>query len=166
MVHKPYTTMIKIYENTLESSETKFMNLPPYVFDVTNVAKIRSEQSFTVIKKKWPKLFLRIVTLLKIRVLIFVRNTQWEKAKKKDGTLKLSPVTINYNPDYHGWAPKPTWLLTRSTYGRRVGSFPGARAKAVWKPPGKGQRQTMVGTFEPEGRAFFLRQTLSVRSLF
>ena len=81
------------------------------------------------------------------------RNTQWEKQKKKDGTDKLSPATVNYNPDFHGWAPKPTWLITRNKTGRRVGSFPGASAKVVWKPPGKGQRQTMVGTFEPEGTA-------------
>ena len=44
-------TVIKIDENILELSETKFMNLPPYVFDVDHVAKIRSELSITVLKK-------------------------------------------------------------------------------------------------------------------
>ena len=43
--------MIKIGENILESSETKFMNLPAYVFDVDYVAKIRSELSTTVPEK-------------------------------------------------------------------------------------------------------------------
>ena len=37
--------MIKIGESILESSETEFMNLPPYIFDVDYVAKIRSELS-------------------------------------------------------------------------------------------------------------------------
>ena len=55
MVHMPYTTVIKIGENILESSETKFMNLPPYVFDVDHVAKIRSELSITVLEKKKTK---------------------------------------------------------------------------------------------------------------
>ena len=45
-------TVIKIGENILESSETKFMNLPPYVFDVDYVAKIRSELTITVLEKK------------------------------------------------------------------------------------------------------------------
>ena len=40
-----------IGENILESSETNFMNLPSYVFDVDHVAKIRSEQSITVLEK-------------------------------------------------------------------------------------------------------------------
>ena len=45
-------TVIKIGENILESSETYFMNLPPYVFDVDYVAKIRSELSIAVLEKK------------------------------------------------------------------------------------------------------------------
>ena len=45
-------TVIKIGENILESSEIKFMNLPPYVFDVDHVAKIRSELSITVLERK------------------------------------------------------------------------------------------------------------------
>ena len=44
--------MIKIGENTLDSSDTNFMNLPPYIFDVDYVAKIRSELSITVLEKK------------------------------------------------------------------------------------------------------------------
>ena len=44
--------MIKIGETFLESSETKFMNLPPYVFGVDYVAKIRSELSMAVLEKK------------------------------------------------------------------------------------------------------------------
>ena len=44
--------MVNIGENILESSETNFMNLPPYVFDVDHVAKIRSELSITVLEKK------------------------------------------------------------------------------------------------------------------
>ena len=57
-------TVIKTGENILESSGTNFMNLPPYVFDVDYVAKIRSELSITVLKnrkkilKKVAKLFL------------------------------------------------------------------------------------------------------------
>ena len=43
--------MVNIDENILESSGTNFMNLPPYVFDVDYVAKIRSELSITVIEK-------------------------------------------------------------------------------------------------------------------
>ena len=50
--HRPYTNVIKIGENILESSETKFMNLPPYFFDVDYVAKIRFELSITVLEKK------------------------------------------------------------------------------------------------------------------
>ena len=44
--------MVIIGENILESSETNFMNLPPYVFDVDYVAKIRSELSIGVLQKK------------------------------------------------------------------------------------------------------------------
>ena len=44
--------MVNIGENILESPETKFMNLPPYVFDVDHVAKIRSEPSINVLEKK------------------------------------------------------------------------------------------------------------------
>ena len=44
--------MIKIGETILESSEIEFMNLPPYVFGVDNVAKIKSELSITVLEKK------------------------------------------------------------------------------------------------------------------
>ena len=69
---------------------------------------------------------------------------------KWDGTPKTSPVTSIYNPDHAGWAPKPTWLLTRSQSGLRTGSYPGAKAKDVWKPPGKGQRSVMVKSYEPE----------------
>ena len=48
--------MIKIGENILELSETKFMNLSLYVFDGNYVAKIRSEQSITVLEKKMNKI--------------------------------------------------------------------------------------------------------------
>ena len=44
--------MVNIGESILESSETNFMNLPPYVFDLDDVAKIRSELSITVLEKK------------------------------------------------------------------------------------------------------------------
>ena len=47
-----------IGENNLqsvESSETNFMNLPHYVFDVDYVAKIRSELSITLLEKKLQK---------------------------------------------------------------------------------------------------------------
>ena len=43
--------MVKIGENILKSSEVIFMNLPPYVFDVDHVAKIRSRLSITVPEK-------------------------------------------------------------------------------------------------------------------
>ena len=38
-----YTTVIKIGENIVESSETNFINLPRNVFDVDNITKIRSD---------------------------------------------------------------------------------------------------------------------------
>ena len=44
--------MINKAEKILESSEIKFVNLPPYFFDVDYVAKIRSELSITVLDKK------------------------------------------------------------------------------------------------------------------
>ena len=44
--------MIKIGENVLESSETKIMNSPCYVFDVDYVGKIRSGLSITVLEIK------------------------------------------------------------------------------------------------------------------
>ena len=44
--------MVNIGENILESSGTKFMNLPLYVFDVDYVVKLRSELSITVLEKK------------------------------------------------------------------------------------------------------------------
>ena len=44
--------MVNIGENILESSEINFMNFDPLVFDVNHVAKIRSELSITVLKKK------------------------------------------------------------------------------------------------------------------
>ena len=43
--------MVNIGENILESSEIKFMNVPPYVSNVNYVAKIRSELSTTVPEK-------------------------------------------------------------------------------------------------------------------
>ena len=47
--------MVNIGENILES-ETNFMNLLTYAFDVDYVAKIRSVLSITVIEKKAPKI--------------------------------------------------------------------------------------------------------------
>ena len=44
--------MVNIGGNILELSETNFMNLPAYVFDVDYVAKIRSGLSITVLEKK------------------------------------------------------------------------------------------------------------------
>ena len=48
--------MVNKAENILELSETKFMNLPLYVFYVDYVAKIRSELSITVLEKKKNKI--------------------------------------------------------------------------------------------------------------
>ena len=48
--------MIKIGETIVESSETKFMYLPAYVFDVDYNADIRSELSITVLEKKMNKI--------------------------------------------------------------------------------------------------------------
>ena len=48
--------MVTIGENILESSEIEFMNLPPYVSEVDNVAKNRSELSITVLEKAIKKL--------------------------------------------------------------------------------------------------------------
>ena len=45
-------SVIEIGEKILESSETEFVILPPYVFDVDHVAKIRSELSITILEKK------------------------------------------------------------------------------------------------------------------
>ena len=44
--------MVNIGENILESLKIRFMDLPPYVFDVDYVVKIRSELSITVLEKK------------------------------------------------------------------------------------------------------------------
>ena len=49
------TVVYGLGENILESSETDFMNLPPYVFDVDYLAKIRSELSITVLEKQMNK---------------------------------------------------------------------------------------------------------------
>ena len=46
--------MVNIGENILESSKANFMNLPPYVFDVDYVAKIRSELSIRKNATKLP----------------------------------------------------------------------------------------------------------------
>ena len=45
----------EIGENIPELSETKIMNLSPYVFDVYYVAKNRSELSITILEKKKTK---------------------------------------------------------------------------------------------------------------
>ena len=72
-------TLMKIGENILESSETNFMNLPPYVFDVDYVAKIRSELSITVLEEKneqnsrSKKVTLVKEFLMKFLGLVFVR---------------------------------------------------------------------------------------------
>ena len=75
--------MVNIGENILESSETNFMNLPPYVFDVDYVAKIRFELSITVLEKntallpilsvKFQKILYSKVALHNIHILPFVR---------------------------------------------------------------------------------------------
>ena len=57
---------------------------------------------------------------------------------------------VQYSRAHNGHAPKPVWLLSRSDAGLRGGSWAGAPAKPVWKPPGKGQRVVMKATFEPE----------------
>ena len=46
------TTVIKIGEKNPESSEVKYIDLAPYVFDVDHVATIRSELFITVLEKK------------------------------------------------------------------------------------------------------------------
>ena len=53
---KPYTTVIKIGEKILESSEVKFINLAAYVFDKDHIAEIISGLSFTVLEKKFHKI--------------------------------------------------------------------------------------------------------------
>ena len=52
MVNRPYKTVTRIGGKILESSEVKFMNLAPYVFDVDHGGKIISWLSITVLKKK------------------------------------------------------------------------------------------------------------------
>ena len=47
-----YVAYGKHRQNILESSETDSMNLPPYVYTVDHVARIRSELSITVLEKK------------------------------------------------------------------------------------------------------------------
>ena len=82
--------MVNIGENILESSDTKFMNLPPYVFDVDYVAKIRSELSITVLEKKteqnyrlkksdlsWINWFLEINHFLDIGLYIVQMHVSW-----------------------------------------------------------------------------------------
>ena len=66
--------MVNIGENILESSETNFMNLPPYVFDVDHVAKIRSELSIAVLEKKMNK-----KGDLRIQFLIVLKPAKKEK---------------------------------------------------------------------------------------
>lgn len=45
-----------------------------------------------------------------------------------------------YNKEWHGHAPKPNWNITQRDFGGRRGTYAGAGAKVVWKPPGKTQR--------------------------
>ena len=49
----PQIYVLNIGKRILESSETKFMNLPPYIFYTDHVAKIKS---ITVLKKKFHKI--------------------------------------------------------------------------------------------------------------
>ena len=51
-----HTTVLKMDKKYLESSETNFMKLPPYVFDVDHVTKVRSELSITALEKKMNKI--------------------------------------------------------------------------------------------------------------
>ena len=48
---RSYTTVIKIDEKIIETSENIFMSLSPYAFDIDHVAKIRFELSITVPKE-------------------------------------------------------------------------------------------------------------------
>ena len=50
------TVVYGLGQNIQGSSETKFMNLPPYIFDVDYVAKIRFWPSITVLEKKLHKI--------------------------------------------------------------------------------------------------------------
>ena len=54
--HSLVWPMVNICEIIVESSETNFMNLPSYVFDVDYVAEIKSELSITVLEKKMNKI--------------------------------------------------------------------------------------------------------------
>ena len=54
--HSRLWPIVNIDKNILESSENIFMNFPPYVFDVDNVAKIRLGLSITVLKCKFHKI--------------------------------------------------------------------------------------------------------------
>ena len=51
--------MVNIGEKILESSEVKFTNSPPYVFDVDHHAETRSGLSITVLEKNTTKLTLK-----------------------------------------------------------------------------------------------------------
>merc|ERR1712110_488117 len=75
-------------------------------------------------------------------------NNKWEKMRHKRGHLQRE--FVQYSRAHNGHAPKPVWLLSRSDAGLRGGSWAGAPAKPVWKPPGKGQRVQMKATYEPE----------------
>ena len=66
--YRQYMTVIRIGEIILESSETKFIDLPPYVFDVDHVAKIRSELSTSVLEKTKVTLDAGITALSKISI--------------------------------------------------------------------------------------------------
>ena len=55
MAHRLWA-IVNTGKNILESSEIKLTNLPPYVFDVDYVAKIRSELSISVLEKKLNKI--------------------------------------------------------------------------------------------------------------
>ena len=65
--------------------------------------------------------------------------------KHKTGWLQRE--FVQYSRPHNGHAPKPVWLLSRSPAGLRGGSFAGAPAKPVWKPPGKGQRVRIIENY-------------------
>ena len=69
--------MVNIGENILESSETNFMNLPPQLFDVNHVAKMKFWLSITVPEMKVSKITAQKTDLKDCVEFLTLQVIQW-----------------------------------------------------------------------------------------
>ena len=69
--------MVNIGENILESSETNFMNLPPQLFDVDHVAKMKFWLSITVPEMKVSKITAQKTDLKDCVEFLTLQVIQW-----------------------------------------------------------------------------------------